>query len=151
MKQYLGVKLVTAEPEVSMIDGRNEQREGYKVGYEDGYVSWSPKVVFEKAYRIIDGLTFGLAIEAMRMGKKVCRAGWNGKGMFIYIQESSIVPVVCMNPNVTKHMFGESLLECDASVKIQAHIDMKAADGTLTIGWNPSQIDMLSEDWMVVD
>lgn len=44
MKYYIGVKLVQAEPEE-----RNGE-EGYKVVYPDGYVSWSPKSVFEKAY-----------------------------------------------------------------------------------------------------
>lgn len=28
-----------------------ETRPGYKVTYPDGYVSWSPKEVFENAYR----------------------------------------------------------------------------------------------------
>ena len=61
MKKYLGVKIIEAEP-MSEIDflqqvkkepieeGRGN-REGYKVVYPDGYVSWSPKDVFEKAYK----------------------------------------------------------------------------------------------------
>ena len=48
MKNYIGVKIVKAEPEVK--DGK----EGYKVVYPDGYTSWSPKDVFEKAYRVLD-------------------------------------------------------------------------------------------------
>lgn len=31
-------------------------------------------------------MSFGLAIEAMKIGCKVARAGWNGKGIFIGIQ-----------------------------------------------------------------
>ena len=45
MKNYIGVKIVKAEPQAK--DGRA----GYKVVYSDGYVSWSPKNVFEKALR----------------------------------------------------------------------------------------------------
>ena len=49
MKKYLGVKVVSAEPatrtEVSL------SNDGYTVIYEDGYRSWSPKDVFEKAYK----------------------------------------------------------------------------------------------------
>lgn len=30
-----------------------EVRQGYKVMYPDGYTSWSPKNVFEQAYRLI--------------------------------------------------------------------------------------------------
>lgn len=48
MKNYIGVKIIKAEPK--MKDGK----EGYKVVYPDGYVSWSPKDVFEKAYRELD-------------------------------------------------------------------------------------------------
>lgn len=48
MKTYVGVKIVKAEPEV-----RNG-KEGYRVRYSDGYVSWSPKDVFDKAYRELD-------------------------------------------------------------------------------------------------
>lgn len=44
MKQYIGTKLIEAEP------AERYGREGYKVLYPDGYESWSPKDVFEKAY-----------------------------------------------------------------------------------------------------
>lgn len=61
MKKYLGVKLVHAEP-MSMnnfsrickgqdVSVDAPDRDGYKVVYGDGYTSWSPKEVFEKAYR----------------------------------------------------------------------------------------------------
>lgn len=41
---YIGVKLIEAYPETK--DGKH----GYHVTYPDGYESWSPKDVFEKAY-----------------------------------------------------------------------------------------------------
>lgn len=41
---YIGTKQVTAWEEVK------NGEDGYSVKYEDGYVSWSPKAVFEKAY-----------------------------------------------------------------------------------------------------
>ena len=94
-------------------------------------------------------MDFGKALEALKAGNKVCRAGWNGKGMFIYMQSGSIVPVVNMKPEPAKHLFGERLLECDETIEIKPHIDMKAADGTVTVGWNPSQVDMFAEDWQV--
>lgn len=61
MEMYLGVKLVWAEPmdHFSFLEEQGkpysteENQHGYKVVYEDGYVSWSPKDVFEKAYRKI--------------------------------------------------------------------------------------------------
>ena len=36
MKQYIGTKVVQAEPAA----------DGYKIVYSDGYESWSPKEVF---------------------------------------------------------------------------------------------------------
>ena len=46
-ERYIGTKIILAEPATK--DGRD----GYTVVYEDGYRSWSPKEVFERAYRRI--------------------------------------------------------------------------------------------------
>lgn len=65
MKNYIGVKIVKAEPatkaefltsvkESQQIPEGSDTEEGYIVMYPDGYVSWSPKEVFEKAYRELD-------------------------------------------------------------------------------------------------
>ena len=146
MKKYIGTKMVEAKPMISCFND-----DGYMVKHEDGYESWSPASVFNAAYRRIDSMTFGLAIEAMKKGLKVQRKGWNGKGMFIYIQKGSVIPAVNINPEVAKHLFGDTtLLEGDATVSINPHIDMKSADGSLVIGWLASQADMLSDDWQIV-
>lgn len=58
MEKYLGIKVVEAEPmrleefeeDIRIMDYDGEVKEGYKVVYPDGYISWSPKDVFEKAY-----------------------------------------------------------------------------------------------------
>lgn len=60
LKAYVGAKVVKARPmdlatflieikNVGDIDKENE--DGYMVVYDDGYVSWSPKAVFERCYR----------------------------------------------------------------------------------------------------
>ena len=65
MKQYIGTKLVKAEPAI-LVNGKMvlvsgfdtpipvppdaEAKAGYKVCYPDGYESWSPRDVFERAY-----------------------------------------------------------------------------------------------------
>ena len=62
---YIGTKVIAAEPMTDLefaskirpisagveifTDGKGAP--GYKVRYEDGYVSWSPKDVFEQCYR----------------------------------------------------------------------------------------------------
>lgn len=95
--------------------------------------------------------SFSWALMRLKEGAKVQRKGWNGKGMFLYLTKGSEVPAVNMKPETAKHLFGESLLECDTIIKINSHIDMKTADGSITIGWAPSQVDMLAEDWEVVE
>jgi hypothetical protein len=57
---YIGTKIIAAEPMdectfLKKFKGQEvtnqETRAGYKVRYEDGYVSWSPKETFERSYR----------------------------------------------------------------------------------------------------
>ncbi len=51
MKAYIGTKVVQAEPMEDPNSSIDERAPGYKVVYEDGYESWSPKDVFERCYR----------------------------------------------------------------------------------------------------
>ena len=90
-------------------------------------------------------MDFGMAIEALKRGKAVARKGWNGKGMFLTLQEGSEVPGTKMRNKPAKDYYGGS------TVKIASHIDMKAADGTYVVGWLASQTDMLAEDWDIVE
>jgi hypothetical protein len=63
MKVYVGTKIIQAMPMMEhefISDGGKKKvaasrsnREGYKVVYPNGYQSWSPKDVFEQAYREI--------------------------------------------------------------------------------------------------
>lgn len=52
LENYIGVKIIKAEPQ------EKDRRPGYKVRYPDGYVSWSPKETFERAYRKLDCVDF---------------------------------------------------------------------------------------------
>lgn len=101
MKKYIYTKIIEVEPAYRVVDAEGNVRVvteaaeakrcgtvdlGYKVRYPDGYESFSPKGAFDDAYHPIDGMNFGLAIEALRKGFRVCRRGWNGKGIFIELQ-----------------------------------------------------------------
>lgn len=57
MEEYIGVKIIKAEPEAAKKDYQMHSKgePGYKVIYPDGYESWSPKKVFEEAYRRVEG------------------------------------------------------------------------------------------------
>lgn len=53
MKLYVGAKVIKAEPAKATKDYGDHKvgDDGYRVIYPDGYESWSPKDVFEVAYR----------------------------------------------------------------------------------------------------
>lgn len=129
MKRYIGTKIVDAAPSGN----------GYRVRYEDGYESWSPKDAFEKAYRPVDGMSFGLAIEAAKRGARIARSGWNGKGQYVELARN----VSYMTPN------GEVVNAEHAAIGNRA----LAFCGTsgVQLGWLASQADMLADDWMIVE
>ena len=75
----------------------------------------------------MSNMNFGQAIEALKQGKKVARAGWNGKGMHLELQRP------------------------DAHSKMTLpYIYMYTAQGD-NVPWLASQTDMLSEDWTTVE
>lgn len=110
----------------------------------DGYVSWLPKLAFEEQYKN-DNLTFGQAVELLKVGKKVARKGWNGKGMFLALVNGSDADY-----HVNSRIFGTG--EDGNSEKQMPILDaiyMKTANDEL-VPWLASQTDMLAEDWVVV-
>lgn len=102
-------------------------------------------------------MTFGEALEALNRGAFVAREGWNGKGMFIYKVEASDPTyeqlrgrckdaiVFALSKDSEMHPAQETV-----HVHVNAHIDMKAADGSIVVGWLASQTDMQADDWYVV-
>lgn len=86
-------------------------------------------------------LTFGDALRRLKLGEKVARAGWNGKGMFVYFVPAAAYPA---QTGVAKSFFGD-----DALVPYNAYLALKGVDGTINT-WAPSISDTLAEDWVVV-
>ncbi len=93
-------------------------------------------------------LTFGQAVEALKQGKRVARLGWNGKGMFIYLNRGSVDR---NSQQDQSHFDGvpENLLDTgDAGTTTRLpNINMRAASGNTVTGWLASQTDILAEDW----
>lgn len=120
----------------------DKDKEGYFVEYADGYKSWSPKEVFEEAYRETSRgqMTFGLATEAAKKGLKVARLGWNGAGMYAYIVPAASYPA---QTEVAKAQFGEM-------VPYRSYWALKTAQNDVAT-WAPSGSDSLAEDWVIVD
>ena len=137
MKTYIGTKIIEAVPSIRMASATTEG--GYRVRYPDGYESWSPKAVFEEAYRPIDGMNFGLAIEAMKKGKKCRRAGWNGKNQHIELASAiSYTSPEGVIVNAEHDAIGNKAIAFCGTSGIQ-------------MGWLASQADMLADDWEIVE
>lgn len=164
MKKFIGTKIVMLE-EMNRRDynvyrgwdlpsDENGDDEGYLVEYVDGgkandprhegYISWSPKKVADKHYRPVDGMTFGMAIEAAKIGHKISRKGWNGKGMFVYYVPPAKYPAD-RNSNETMVEHADS----EGMVQYNAYLAIKNVDGAVST-WVPSVNDVLSDDWDIV-
>lgn len=96
--------------------------------------------------------TFGDAIAALKQGKTVARAGWNGKGMFLFINRGSAdfsggVSLKEID-GVSPDLFDEGDI---GTVARLPNINMRAASGATVTGWLASQTDILAEDWIIID
>lgn len=150
MKKYIGTKIVNATP-MSRVD-YNEYRgwvlpaneegsdEGYLVEYTDGgkandarhvgYISWSPKAQFDAAYSETTGLPFAAALEALKLGKRVEREGWNGRGLHVRLIFAG---------NAMSH--GDAMKDC---------FGLSNGNGSIQPGWVPSVGDIFADDWRIV-
>lgn len=167
MQVFIGTKLVKATPMTrleyneyrgwTLPENENGADTGFIVEYLDGgqandsrhagYISWSPEAVFERAYRPTTGMTFGLAIEALKAGKKVARAGWNGKGMWL----SLVVSIHdIQREGTTLPVYRLTIDDAGTGATALPWIGMKTADNKF-VPWLSSQTDMLAEDWAVVE
>lgn len=166
-KTYIGTKVVRAMPMTrrayndyrgwGLPANENGDDAGFLVEYLDGgqandprhvgYISWSPEAVFERAYRPTAGMTFGLAIEELKAGKKVARAGWNGKGMWL----SLVVSIHdIQREGTTLPVYRLTIDDAGTGATALPWIGMKTADNKF-VPWLASQTDMLAEDWLTIE
>lgn len=86
---------------------------------------------------------FEWALQQLRMGKKVRRFGWNGKGMYIVLQKGypEGIPI---NQNTSE----ATGLAVGTVCRFQPYLMIKTADAVPTFSpWLASQADLLSFDW----
>lgn len=84
-------------------------------------------------------MNFGQAIEALIEGKRVKRAGWNGKNQYVELATS----ISYKNAN------GE-IINCEHEAIGNKALAFIGTSG-VQMGWLASQADMLAEDWEIVD
>jgi hypothetical protein len=78
------------------------------------------------------GQDFGYAIKAMKEGRKVCREGWNGKGMYLKMRFPNEYP-----GEMTHAYPYFTIPNCE--------------EGTRRIPYASTIVDIISEDWMIVE
>lgn len=84
----------------------------------------------------------GWAVKQMHDGRRVARAGWNGKGMFLFLVPGSHFTV---NRPPLLGIYAEG-----TEIDYRSHVDMKTADGQI-VPWVCSQSDLLGVDWQLAD
>lgn len=135
---YLGVKLIKARKAWRingsaivydmnrMVQHDDVVDEGYEVEYPDGYKSFSPKDVFEKAYyqildptKISEGDVLGFMKQghSLRLGEKTTVVLDTTITGFDTIGTSA-----CVNPNNYNHAIGEGIARRDIKDKIWGHL-----------------------------
>jgi len=87
------------------------------------------------------GLSFGMAIEAARQGRRILRRGWNGKGMYVCYMPPMTVPADKVNARTLRFFPKGDDLE------VGGYFVMRTAQGVWQPGWLASQADMLANDW----
>lgn len=107
--------------------------------------------IFEKTYVAVESencdcgeapqttnLDFGQAVRYMKEGRLIRRAGWNGKGIHVYLEDhfSFVVPAGVFKGNKRTYL----------PVMV-----MFNAKGEHQPGWNASTADVLANDWQVVE
>ena len=160
MKKYIRLEEIRAKP---MTRGEYNKYRGWKIpedenpndeGYlvedldspisnhssHDNFISWSPKSVFDKAYRETDGLNFGLALEALKGGKKIARKGWNIEGMFLFLLPEKAV--------FDKKFVGEAVWG-PQSIRMSTKNDK--GNQLVFSDWLPLQPDLFAEDWFILE
>lgn len=117
-----------------------------------GYSSYDLGIVkgFLERYFVVEGIndplfftagmTFGEAIQLAKMGKRIARKGWNGKGMYVFLAQE-----------VEFHTYADISEFEDTGVPVLDCLCMRTADGSICPGWLASQSDMLADDWMILE
>lgn len=96
-------------------------------------------------------VNFGQAIEALKQGKRVQRAGWNGKGLFVFMQVPAeigfdIIPKMQSLPQSVKDEFTKR----GGAISYSNQLAIVNPNNNIN-GWTPSGSDSLAEDWIILD
>jgi hypothetical protein len=89
-------------------------------------------------------MDFQYALTALKEGKRVSRGGWNGKDMWICLQNGYPEGIEINKNTAEATGFKEGTVH-----KFRAYLMMFTAQGDF-VPWVASQTDLLAEDWFML-
>lgn len=84
-------------------------------------------------------MDFGEAIRNAKQGKKIRRAGWNGKNQHVELAT-----------NISYRNADGEIVNCDHDAIGNMALAFVGTSG-VQMGWLASQSDMLADDWSIVE
>lgn len=115
---------------------------GYLIEYSDDYISWSPKHVFDDAYKASGEMTFAMALfMTQNLGVRIHRSGWNGQNQYVLNIKGDAIAIG------VHQCYGDPTGE-KPNVKCADALFIKTTQGTM-FPWFPSPGDMAATDWCV--
>jgi hypothetical protein len=75
--------------------------------------------------------------------------------MFVFMQKGEVISTEIIDPRAFNEQARKFLqlgsAQAPINITFTPFMCMKAADGSVVIGWLASQTDMLSDDWCILD
>jgi len=93
---------------------------------------------------VIGTMQFGAALSLARIGHRITREGWNGKGMFVAYMPPVVIPAEKVNERTRRFV-------PEGDLNVGGYFVLKTAQGVWQPGWLASQNDMLANDWIDLD
>jgi hypothetical protein len=85
-------------------------------------------------------MNFSTALEQIKAGKRLSRASWNDKGVFVFLVPGSNFKV---NREPLLSILGEG-----NEVTYHPHIDIYTTNNSISV-WQPSMSDIMADDWQI--
>lgn len=98
----------------------------------------------------MNGNDIGWAVHQLKEGKRVQRAGWNGKGMWLSLSGPMEPREIPASAFWSKNN-ADWAHEKGGIAKVLPCVTMKTATDEILMGWLCSQTDLLATDWQLAD
>jgi hypothetical protein len=91
----------------------------------------------------MEDFTFSNALNALKLGKKIARKGWNGANMFVIYQKGYPDGIAVNKQTAEAYEIPEGTI-----LKFRPYLQLKTAQNDCAM-WVPSCSDLLANDWFI--